>query len=249
MKCDLLFYLSTQTGRFPFIIFMLMKRIILSFLFMSFLITSCSYRQFSAVATGSSLGGMFGSSIGALSGGWRGYHKGAVAGMIVGGVVGAAVTAPREDTPTREESVYRDDDRYLEPDEVAYGSYNSPRYRTPKTASGAWNDLVVTNLRFLDANGNECLDPNEQATLVMDVYNRGIEPLYNVTPLITCESSRVAVSPAATVESIQPGQGIRYKTSIRASRRLPDEPLLFHVNFGTGKAQVRAKSFRIRTGA
>lgn len=42
------------------------------FLALLLLLSSCSYRQFGAVATGSSLGGMLGSSIGGLMGGYRG---------------------------------------------------------------------------------------------------------------------------------------------------------------------------------
>ena len=49
--------------------------IVVPLLSISLLFTACSYNQYGAVATGSSLGGMFGSSIGGLMGGPRGADR------------------------------------------------------------------------------------------------------------------------------------------------------------------------------
>ena len=104
----------------------------------------------------------------------------------------------------------------------------------------------MANVHFLDSNNNQSLDPEEEACLVMDIYNRGDRTLYNVTPNITCSSCKVAVSPAATVAALPSGQGVRYKATVRAPRRLNEDWVLFAVNFGSGKQAVVAKQFKIR---
>ncbi len=232
------------------------------FLALLLLLSSCSYRQFGAVATGSSLGGMLGSSIGGLMGGYRGADKGTVAGMLIGGAIGAVVTTTRNaaerseaegsyDSATEGYEDYSEYDNYSHSrsykhdDPVTYGTYNSPRYRNPAAEMSDLSCIDVSNIRFLDANNNRQLDSGEEATIVMDVYNRGSKTLYNVTPHICCNNRRVVVSPAATVESIRPGGGIRYKTTVRAAKRLRGEELRFTVTFGTGRQAVEVSTFCI----
>ena len=209
------------------------------------LFSSCSYRQFNAVATGGSVGGMLGSSIGGLVGGPRGHDTGILAGMVIGGAIGAAVTAPKQnETETRTSAV---GDAY-QTEEVHYGTYRSPRYTSPSATRVDLSELEICNVHFLDGNNNARLDKDEEACIVMDIYNRGNRTLYNVTPNIMCSSRRVNISPAATVNSLQPGQGIRYRASVRTNRRLKDDAVLFYVNFGSGKQMVKAKTFKIQTG-
>lgn len=220
---------------------------------------SCSYQQFGAVATGSSLGGMFGSSIGGLMGGYRGADKGTLAGMLIGGAIGAVVTSPRNNSDNarqekelppgdyRESHSRQTEDAYSDyGEEVTYGSYNHSDYQVPPAAHSDLEYIEVAHILFLDSNNNRGLDADEEATLVMDVYNRGSKTLYNVTPRITCADRRVHISPAATVESIPPGGGIRYKTVVRGSRRLRAGELLFSVSFGAGKQAVEARTFKVR---
>ena len=57
------------------------------------LLCSCTSSQFGAVATGSSLGGMFGSAVGGIFGGRHGSNIGAAVGMVLGGAGGAAFKA------------------------------------------------------------------------------------------------------------------------------------------------------------
>lgn len=212
---------------------------------MLLLLSSCSYRQFNAVATGSSVGGMLGSSIGGLAGGPRGYDTGTLAGMVIGGAIGAAVTAPKQNESDSRTSTAGD---VYETEEVRYGTYRSPKYTAPAATRVDLSELEICNVHFLDVNNNARLDLDEEACIVMDIYNRGNRTLYNVTPTITCSSRRVCISPAATVNSLQPGQGIRYRASVKATRRVKDEAVLFYVNFGSGKQTVKAKTFKILTG-
>lgn len=219
---------------------------------LSLLLSSCSYEQYGGVATGSALGGMFGSSIGGLMGGPRGSDRGTLAGMIIGGVVGAAATAPRDNNDNNSSANdYDEVDAYnrRNRDDVQYGTYNSPRYQSPAAAMSDLEYLEVANLHFLDANNNQRLDRDEEAFLVMDIYNRGNRTLYNVTPRISCDNRRVMLSPAASIGSLAPGQGVRYKAAVKTTRRIGGGTLLFTIGFGTGNQAVTAKQFTIRAGA
>lgn len=230
-----------------------MQKISILFLSSALLLSSCSYQQFGGVATGSSVGGMFGSSIGGLMGGPRGSDKGTLAGMVIGGVVGAAVTAPRSNTSSKENANtdYDDVDVYNRrgsSGDVQYGTYKNPRYQSPAAATSDLEYIEVSNIHFLDSNNNQCLDRNEEAVIVMDIYNRGSRTLYNVAPSISCSNRRVAISPAAAIASLQPGQGVRYKAAVKCTRRAADDTYVFTVGFGSGKQAVTAKQFKIRAG-
>lgn len=229
-----------------------MRNYSILFISLSILLSSCSYQQFGAVATGSSLGGMFGSSIGGLMGGPRGSDKGTLAGMVIGGVVGAAATAPRDNNAGKtEKSAYYDDvDVYNRRNngDVQYGTYNSPTYQSPAAATSDLEYIEVANLHFLDSNNNQRLDRNEEAFIVMDIYNRGDRTLYNLAPRISCDSKRVMISPAASIGSLSPGQGVRYKAAVKRTRRASGGYLLFSIGFGTGKQAVTAKQFKILAG-
>lgn len=128
---------------------------------------------------------------------------------------------------------------------MQYGTYNNPRYKSAVAVHSDLQSLEVSNIHFLDDNNNQRLDADEQACIVFDIYNRGSRTLYNVAPNIVCSNKRVGISPAATVASVLPGQGIRYKATIVAPHRLKGQPLRFTISFGTGKQAVVAKEFSI----
>lgn len=199
-------------------------------------VSSCSYNQFAGVATGSSLGGMLGSSIGGLMGGPRGADRGTLAGMIIGGAVGAAATAPH--TPkadTQNDSYAYGNDTPSSGNDVQYGTYNNPRYKSAAAAHSDLQSLEVSNIHFLDDNNNQRLDADEQACIVFDIYNRGSRTLYNVAPNIVCSNKRVGISPAATVASVLPGQGIRYKATIVAPPSPEGAAIALHHQFWHGQ--------------
>lgn len=207
--------------------------------------TSCSYREYNAIATGSSLGAILGSSIGGLMGGPRGADKGTLAGMAIGAAAGAAVVNQNRAERSAERAA---DDAYdyRSSGDVEYGSYNSPSYHEPVSAHSDLEYLEVTNVKFLDSNNNQCLDPEESAFIVMDIYNRADRAVYNVTPIVRCSDKRVLLSPATTVTQISSGRGIRYKVQVKAPRRLRFDVLTFSVSFSSGKARVNARDFSIR---
>ena len=179
-------------------------------------------------------------------GGPRGADRGTLAGMIIGGAVGAAATAPH--TPkadTQNDNYAYGNDTPSSGNDVQYGTYNNPRYKSAAADHSDLQSLEVSNIHFLDDNNNQRLDADEQACIVFDIYNRGSRTLYNVAPNIVCSNKRVGISPAATVASVLPGQGIRYKATIVAPHSLKGQPLRFTISFGTGKQAVVVKEFSI----
>lgn len=202
-------------------------------------LASCSSSQLAGTAVGSSLGAIFGSSIGGVAGGPRGADLGRAVGLVAGGAAGAAVTAPRTERPEASRRTATS-----EPD--GYGSYAPARPGT--TPQSAWDYIEVSNLRFVDANGNRCLDPDETAYIEFEMYNRSDWTLRDVAPRISCTNRRVIISPPAVVASMPPGGGVRYKAVVRAPRRLrAGREIGFSVQFGSGRQLVTARSFTLRT--
>ncbi len=216
-------------------------------------LSSCSNSQYSTILSSSSVGGMLGSSIGGITNGPRGADKGTLAGMVIGGAIGAAVTThnnakkQHKSHTSPNTSTSNEDDVYgYGNSNVQFDTYNSDTYKKiPAAATSDLACLEVTNVKFLDANNNRKLDNNEKAFIVFDIYNRSNQTLYNVAPNITCNSSRVAISSAASVASVLPGQGIRYKAAIVPIKKLKEQPLQFTISFGSGKQRVVAKTFSI----
>ena len=218
-----------------------MKKTFLFLLTFCMVMSSCSYKEFSAAATGSALGGMFGSSIGGLMNGPRGYHAGRVAGMTIGAAAGlAAVSEDNHKEQRHEVEQYED---YVE-----YGQYEAPRNnRSYTTNYNPYEGLEIDRIRFSDANNSHALEPGEHASLVMIIFNRSDRTLYNVGPQITCDNRQICISPTANISELAPGQGFRYRAEVIATKRLKSGETYFSVSFGNGKNKYLAKSFRIRT--
>ena len=221
------------------------------------LLTSCTFRQYEGVATGSTLGGLFGSAIGGLLGGYDGYEKGTVIGMVAGGVAGAVVAdkADKKAQERYESSRYNRDyaydnrdyayenDGYYYDNSISYG--RSERY--DYESMNRWADLDIVNVQFKDRNGNRTLEAGEEVFVTFDIRNRGRQTLYNVAPRIATNNRHISVSPPAIISTLSPGQGVRYKAAVRASRGLKNGEAIFTVTFGNGRDAYTAKTFRIRT--
>lgn len=221
-----------------------MRKLGLLFIAGCLILSSCSYQQFGAAATGSSLGGMFGSSIGGLMSGYRGHNIGTVAGMTAGAAIGIAATS-KQNKPAQKapEPEYYDE----------YENYESYEPRTSKkqrsrSGHNELSALSIERIHFADENNNHYLEPNEHASLVMAIYNRGNHTLYNIAPQITCNNKRICISPTAIVSELAPGQGFRYRAEVVASGKLKEGETVFEIGFENGEEKITKKTFQIRTG-
>ena len=220
-----------------------MRKIGILLMATSLILSSCSYQQFGAAATGSSLGGMFGSSVGGLMGGYRGHELGTVAGMATGAAIGIAATSKRSkpEKQEKEREYYDDYDSYED-----YAPQSSKKQRSVSSYNEL-NALSIERIHFTDANKNQYLEPNEHASLVMDIYNRGNETIYNIAPQISCDNKRIRISPTAIVSELAPGQGFRYRAEVIASNKLKEGTTIFKVAFENGGEPILKKTFSIRT--
>lgn len=215
-----------------------MKRIGILLITLCLMLNSCSYNQFGAAATGSSLGGMFGSSIGGLMGGYRGHEIGTVAGMATGAAIGIAATS-NHNKPAKAE---RDANDYVD-----YEDYEPAPSKKQHRSYNELGALQIEKIHFTDENQNYYLEPEEHASLVMAIYNRGNHTLYNIAPQVTCDNKRIMISPTAIVSELEPGQGFRYRAEVIASRKLKTGETVFQVAFDNGNEKITKKTFRIRT--
>lgn len=215
-----------------------MKHTLIITLCLLLTLTGCSYSQFSGVATGSGIGGMLGSSIGGIIGGQRGSDVGTLIGMVTGGAAGAAIT-----------SQANADNGYETPIDVEgyYNDYQSRRVSRATACLSQWSYLEVTNVRLIDPNGNQRLDPKEHAYVTMDIYNRSNDMMYDIAPIITCDNRRVVISPTAIVSELAPEKGFRYKVEIIAPARFKSDLVTFTVQFGDKRQRVTLKTFSLRT--
>lgn len=201
-------------------------------------LSGCNYSQFSAVATGSGMSGMLGSSIGGIIGGPRGSDVGSLIGMVAGGAAGAAITGQASSKYGNEEPV--DVQGY-------YNDYQSHRSSRATASLSQWSYLEVTNVRLIDPNHNQRLDPNEHVCVTMDIYNRSDNMMYDIAPIITCDNRRVIISPTAIVSELASGEGFRYKVEIIAPSKLKSDLVTFTVQFGDKRQRVTLKTFSLRT--
>lgn len=243
-RCPLapIVYRSVPSTRFT----TLMKHPLLLFLACSLSLSSCtSYDSWNRTTTGMSLGGMFGSAIGGILGGPRG----ADVGMLLGGATGAAVGAAsaekaQEERTTRYESYaepYSDYDNYgrsrderrsngknrtaRSTDDVRYGRYDD--YALTAVPS----DLEVRNVTFADADGNHVLTPGERAYITFEIHNRSTSLARNVAPILSCDYSRINISPTAIIGDLPAGSGIRYRATVVARRNARARTLGFDIAF------------------
>ena len=201
--------------------------------------SSCSYNQFSAAATGSTLGGIFGSSIGGLVGGYHGHQMGTAIGMTAGAAIGLAATAEKS-----QKSTDYDEPEYCH---VEYDEYEPVTYKSQKSSHNEFDALRIERIQFADANNNRYLDAGERASIELEIYNYGDYTLYNISPNIGCDNRRIMISPAAIVAKLEPGQGFRYRAEVSASSKLKDGEAVFYIYFGKNEKNGIHKSFRIQT--
>ena len=92
--------------------------------------------------------------------------------------------------------------------------------------------LQISNIRFIDNNGDGILQAGEMAKITFEIRNRSRHNIRDVRPMVveTTGNRYVMVSPGIEVESIAPGSGIKYTASVMATKRLKAGELLFQLS-------------------
>lgn len=192
-----------------------------------------------AVMVGANVGGLVGGIVGDGMNGYRGSLFGSLIGTVSGALIANAATAPRQDDGYRVEEVY---------------GYEPETRRDPSERYHAqpqrYTDLVIRNIRFIDADRNQVIDSNETAKIIFEVMNTSRSDVYRVTPVIKelNEMKHLYISPSASIECIPAGDGIRYTANIRTGKKLKDGEALFQIVVLEGNgASVSSRAFAIPT--
>lgn len=204
------------------------------------LLASCSSgQQLQGVYVGTTVGTLVGSSVGALMGGYRGHELGQLVGAAAGGAIGAMATAPRDkrrserkeaadvERPTKKRAKVSSVPTSTE--SVCAESASEIKVSTPSSASES--PLVLRNLRYIDDGRNQTLNRKEGSKLIFELINTTQTPVKGIVPYVSEANGndQIYISPSVRIESIAPGEGIRYTVEIKGGNRLKEGMAAFRI--------------------
>lgn len=202
---------------------------------------SCSRSSLGGATTGMWTGATLGGAIGGLMGGHRGHHLGTVVGVIAGAAAGAVAANNAEKRYDEYVENYNSSSRNRSHKnsrrvEDSYNSYdNRESSRDSYNGSSAVvqksSPLVLRNLRFVDDNGNQTINRNEDCKIIFELSNPTNEALYDVVPAVyeIDGNSHVNLSPSTRIEVVKPGDVVRYTCSLRSDGKIKVGALKFRI--------------------
>lgn len=200
------------------------------------LLSSCSSNTGAGAYTGAQFGSILGSAIGGISGGPRGSDIGTIVGMAGGAMIGGAIGNAADqkargkmdnDYPSNSgfDSTNSGDDRIdFDGSDAATGNYEYKQPSSPadNVYTHSAPTVEIRNARFIDADGDETISRGEMCKVVFEVYNNGLQPIYNVVPTVAemTGNKHIYISQPVCVEKIGAYKGVRYTTMVKADNRL-----------------------------
>ncbi len=222
---------------------------------LALLLTACSSdRQISAVGNGAMIGGMLGSAVGSVFGGSRAASAGSAVGIIAGAVIGKISTTPKE-SKEAPEPIIEDLADDLQADTSAFchepEEYDSPLLQgLPADSLRRSTDttlLAIEDLVFYEERHNGVLDPKESCEITFIIHNRGRAPYYNVIPTVNATPSQhLLISPAVVVETLLPGQKVRYTTFVKVHGGIKKGEVQFSVSLQKDGMLYDEKTFVLK---
>ena len=202
------------------------------------LLSSCSSNTGAGAYTGAQFGSILGSAIGGISGGPRGSDIGTIVGMAGGAVIGGAIGNAADqkargkmdnDYPSNSgyDSTNSGDDRIdFDGSDAATGNYEYKQPSSPadNVYTHSAPTVEIRNARFIDADGNDTISRGEMCKVVFEVYNNGLQSVYNVVPTVAemTGNKHIYISQPICVEKIEAYKGVRYTAMVKADNRLKD---------------------------
>ena len=200
------------------------------------LLSSCSSNTGAGAYTGAQFGSILGSAIGGISGGPRGSDVGTIIGMAGGAMIGGAIGNAADqkargkmdnDYPSNSgfDSTNSGDDRIdFDGSDATTGNYEYKQPSSPadNVYTHSAPTVEIRNARFIDADGNDTISRGEMCKVVFEVYNNGLQPIYNVVPTVAemTGNKHIYISQPVCVEKIGAYKGVRYTTMVKADNRL-----------------------------
>lgn len=207
------------------------------------LLSSCSSNTGAGAYTGAQFGSILGSAIGGISGGPRGSDIGTIVGMAGGAVIGGAIGNAADqkargkmdnDYPANSgydssnsgyDSTNSGDDRIdFDGSDAATGNYEYKQPSSPadNVYTHSAPTVEIRNARFIDADGDDTISRGEMCKVVLEIYNNGLQPIYNVVPTVAemTGNRHIYISQPICVEKIGAYKGVRYTAMVKADNRL-----------------------------
>lgn len=208
------------------------------------LLSSCSSNTGAGAYTGAQFGSILGSAIGGISGGPRGSDIGTIVGMAGGAVIGGAIGNAADqkargkmdnDYPANRggydssnsgfDSTNSGDDRIdFDGSDATTGNYEYKQPSSPadNVYTHSAPTVEIRNARFIDADGDDTISRGEMCKVVFEVYNNGLQPIYNVVPTVAemTGNRHIYISQPICVEKIGAYKGVRYTAMVKADNRL-----------------------------
>ena len=207
------------------------------------LLSSCSSYTGAGAYTGAQFGSILGSAIGGISGGPRGSDIGTIVGMAGGAVIGGAIGNAADqkergkmdnDYPANSgydssnsgfDSTNSGDDRIdFDGSDATTGNYEYKQPSSPadNVYTHSAPTVEIRNARFIDADGDDTISRGEMCKVVLEIYNNGLQPIYNVVPTVAemTGNRHIYISQPICVEKIGAYKGVRYTAMVKADNRL-----------------------------
>lgn len=200
-----------------------MKIIVFLLTIASFL-TGCYHtdQQLAGTLIGAHVGGVLGSAILGSRHDYAGAVLGDVVGTVAGAAIGNALTAPREPASSPHVESYPSSESQQNETIVVQ---RRPSYRyeqVRRNTQEAMSGLKVQNLRFIDANHNRTIEPQEDCQLLFDICNEGKEALDDIAPCVYVadEDTHITINQPEVIQHIEPGERVHCIISFRADDKL-----------------------------
>lgn len=182
------------------------------------------------------MGAWFGSAFGGIVGGRTGSDLGSIIGAGIGAATTlATVQKEQEERQAAYEQGFYDAQR------------NEDRWQAHTASLSYLQPLEVSNVTWVTEGGTTVLRAGEKATLSFDIYNRGKETIHQLTPLVTADYKRILLSPAAVIDHIASGKGIRYRTQMVVKSNARSRKVNFNIAFANaeGNEKYLVKTFSV----
>lgn len=228
------------------------------------LLSSCSSNTGAGAYTGAQFGSILGSAIGGISGGPRGSDIGTIVGMAGGAMIGGAIGNAADqkargemdnDNPSNSgyDSTNSGDDRIdFDGGDATTGNYEYKQPSSPadNVYTHSAPTVEIRNARFIDADGDDTISRGEMCKVVFEIYNNGLQPVYNVVPTVAemTGNKHIYISQPICVEKIEAYKGVRYTVMVKADNRLKEGTIKLCCSvLQNGEAISKVTGFNVET--
>lgn len=111
-------------------------------------------------------------------------------------------------------------------------------------------DLEISNARFIDDNNDGMLRRGEKAKIIFEIKNTSKKVLYDLVPTVVemTQNKHIAISPSMHIESIAPGQKLRYTAVVVADRYIGNGQVVFSASVVQGSKTIsKVSQFNVMT--